>query len=131
MSDFSKYKVMELPRNVVVGHGVLPGIPENCTRLALPRSALLVADDITKKIAGLEIEALLSDAGYDVDIVCIKEADADTVTAIQNRAIEMKNAFLAGVGGGRPIERRDGARRGRERCLSQAGPVAQKGRLCS
>jgi len=104
MSDFSKYKVMELPRNVVVGHGVLPTIPESCTRLALPRSVLIVADDITKKIAGLEIEAALKDAGYNVDMVCIKEADAKTVTAIQNQAEEMGPAFLAGVGGGRPID---------------------------
>jgi glycerol-1-phosphate dehydrogenase [NAD(P)+] len=104
MSDFSKYKVMELPRNVVVGHGVIPSIPDNCTRLALPRTALIVADDITKKIAGNEIEAALKDAGYNVEMVCIREADADTVTTIQNRAVEIGPAFLAGVGGGRPID---------------------------
>jgi glycerol-1-phosphate dehydrogenase [NAD(P)+] len=104
MSDFSKYKVMELPRNVVVGHGVLSGIPESCAKLALPRSVLIVADDITKRIAGLEIEAALKDAGYNVEMVCIKEADAETVTAIQGQAVEMGTAFLAGVGGGRPID---------------------------
>jgi glycerol dehydrogenase-like iron-containing ADH family enzyme len=89
MSDFSKYKVMELPRNVVVGHGVIPSIPDNCTRLALPRTALIVADEITKKIAGLEIETALKDAGYNVEMICIKEADADTVTAIQGQAEEL------------------------------------------
>jgi glycerol-1-phosphate dehydrogenase [NAD(P)+] len=104
MSDFSKYKIMELPRNVVVGHGVLSGIPEICTKLALPHNALIVADDITKKIAGLEIEAALRDAGYNVDMVCIKEADADTVTSIQSQAEGGGPAFLAGVGGGRPID---------------------------
>ena len=104
MSDFSKYKIMELPRNVVVGHDVLSGIPENCARLGLPRSVLIVADEITKKIAGLEIETLLKVAGFNVEMVCIKEADADTVTAVQNQAEEMKNVFLAGIGGGRPID---------------------------
>ncbi len=104
MSDFSKYKKMELPRTVVVGHGVLPSIPENCAGLGLPKSALIIADDITMKIAGDEIAALLKDAGYSVDSVSIREADSDTVSTVQEIASGMGPVFLAGVGGGRPID---------------------------
>ena len=104
MSDFSKYRVMELPRNVVVGHGVLPGIPKDCKRLGLPKSALLVVDEVTKKIAGLEIEGYLQDAGYDVDMFIIKEADSETIESVQNQALENYAGFLLGIGGGRPID---------------------------
>ncbi len=104
MSDFSKYKTMELPRIVVVGHDVLPSIPENCLRLGLPASALIVADDVTRKIAGKEIAQLLGESGYNVETKVIKGADAGTVASVQELADEIGPAFLAGVGGGRPID---------------------------
>jgi len=104
MSDFKKYSIIELPRNVVVGHGVLPGIPKDCKRLGLPKSALLVADEVTKKIAGIEIEGYLQDAGYDVDLITINEADADTIESVEMIARENNTGFLLGIGGGRPID---------------------------
>lgn len=104
MSDFSKYSVIELPRNVVVGHGVLAGIPRDCGRLCLPKSALLVADEVTREIAGLEVEGYLQDAGYDTDMIIIKEADAETIQAVEMLARENDAGFLLGIGGGRPID---------------------------
>ena len=104
MSDFSKYRVMELPRNVIIGHGVLPGIPKDCKRLGLPKSALLVVDEVTKKIAGIEIEGYLQDAGFDVDMVSIGEADAETIAEVEEQAKENHTGFLLGIGGGRPID---------------------------
>jgi len=104
MSDFSKYSIIELPRNVVVGHGVLSGIPRDCKRLGLPKSALLVVDEVTRKIAGLEIEGYLQDAGYETDMVIMKEADAETIQTVEELANENKVGFLLGIGGGRPID---------------------------
>jgi glycerol-1-phosphate dehydrogenase [NAD(P)+] len=104
MSDFSKYKVMELPRCVVVGHGVLPSIPETCARLGMPDTALLVADEVTRHIAGRDIEQLLQDAGFETETLCIKEADSGTIDRVQEKAREMGDTFLAGIGGGRPID---------------------------
>jgi len=104
MQEFSKYKTMELPRAVVVGHGVLPSIPETCGRIGLPKSVLIVADKVTKGIAGDEISRILADAGYSVDAVMVSEADADTVGTVQELAAGMGHVFLAGVGGGRPID---------------------------
>ncbi len=104
MSGFSKFSVIELPRNVVVGHGVLPGIPRDCERLGLPNSALIVADEVTREIAGLEIEGYLQDAGHDVEMVTIKEADSETIDMVGDLAREHNSGFLIGVGGGRPID---------------------------
>lgn len=104
MPDFSKYKVMELPRSVVVGHGVLPAIPENCIRLGLPDTALLVSDEVTRRIAGRDIEKLLADEGFEVESVTVAEADSETIGSVQEKALELGDVFLAGIGGGRPID---------------------------
>ncbi len=104
MSNFSKSKVMELPRNVVVGHEVLDEIPNVCDRLGLPNKGLIIADEITKKIAGNKVQEFLQDAKYDVNIVDIKGADDSTVKTVEELAKEMGAGFLLGVGGGRPID---------------------------
>ena len=104
MAEFSKYKIMELPRNVVAGHGVLPGIPEHCARLGLPKSVLVVADEVTRKIAAQGILDSFKEKGFKADIVCIKEADSETISHIQELAGALGHVFLAGVGGGRPID---------------------------
>ncbi len=104
MSDFSKYKITELPRNVVAGHGVLPGIPEHCIRLGLPGSVLIVADEVTRKIAAQSILDSFKENGFEADIICITEADSETVSTVQEIASGIGDVFLAGVGGGRPID---------------------------
>ncbi|MCK5397133.1 MAG: NAD(P)-dependent glycerol-1-phosphate dehydrogenase, partial [Thermoplasmata archaeon] len=69
-----------------------------------PKSALLVVDEVTKKIAGIEIEGYLQDAGFDVDMVSIGEADAETIAEVEEQAKENHTGFLLGIGGGRPID---------------------------
>ncbi|MFO7618092.1 MAG: NAD(P)-dependent glycerol-1-phosphate dehydrogenase [Thermoplasmata archaeon] len=104
MSEFSKYKITELPRNVVAGHDVLPGIPEHCLRLGLPKSVLIVADEVTRKIAAQAILDSFLEKGFEADIICIREADSETVSTVQEIAGGLGHLFLAGVGGGRPID---------------------------
>ncbi len=104
MSEFNKYKITELPRNVVAGHDVLPGIPEHCARLGLPDSVLIVADEVTRKIAAQGILDSFKDKGFDADIICITEADSETVSTVREIASGLGDVFLAGVGGGRPID---------------------------
>ena len=104
MTEFEKFSVIELPRNVVVGHDVLKGIPKDCDRLGLPKSVLLVVDEVTKDIAGLEVEGYLQDAGFDNDMVTIKEADWETIETVGDMAREIEAGFLMGIGGGRPID---------------------------
>lgn len=104
MSDFNKYSIIELPRSVIIGHGVLSGIPKDCERLGLAKSAFLVVDEVTKEIAGLEIEGYLQDAGYDTDMVTVKEADSETIETVEELAREFNAGFIMGIGGGRPID---------------------------
>jgi glycerol-1-phosphate dehydrogenase [NAD(P)+] len=104
MGDFNKSKAMELPRLVIVGHDVLGEVPQACKRLGLRGTALLVADEMTKGIAGNAVQEFLQNAGYDTDVTLIKSADGDTVNTVEKMATEMDVGFLLGVGGGRPID---------------------------
>ena len=104
MTEFSKSKVMELPRNVVMGHDALPEVPAICKGLGLPGAGLVVSDEITKEIAGNEVMGHLQDAGYDMDIITIKHADDETVRMVGEFVKESNAGFLLGVGGGRPID---------------------------
>jgi glycerol-1-phosphate dehydrogenase [NAD(P)+] len=104
MSDFSKSKMMELPRNVVVGHGVLPGIPDVCDRLGLHRTGLIIVDKLTKDIAGDDVREHLQSSGYECETLTMQHADDKTVETVEELAREVRAGFLLGVGGGRPID---------------------------
>ncbi len=102
--SFSKSKSMELPRKVVIGHDALLQVVEVCDDLNLGKTALIVVDENTKKIAGDAVRDLLADGGYSVHDVVINEADMHSIEDVEKAAIEVKAGFLLGVGGGRPID---------------------------
>lgn len=104
MSDFDKNKMMELPRKVVVGHDALDELPGVCRGLKLPPSALMVADEMTMRIAGRRVADMLEDEGTSVDHILISKADGDTVNTVGSMITEEKAGFVMGVGGGQPID---------------------------
>lgn len=101
---FSKTKSMELPRKVVIGHDALLEVEKVCDSLKLGKTALVVVDETTKKVAGDAVVDLLSDGGYSVDDVVINEADMKTIDEVKSASLENGTSFLLGVGGGRPID---------------------------
>lgn len=102
--NFSKTKSMELPRKVVIGHDALLEVEKVCDSLKLGKTALVVVDETTKKIAGDAVTGLLSDGGYTVEDFMIKEADRATIEEVKGVSLENGVSFLLGVGGGRPID---------------------------
>lgn len=101
---FSKQKMMELPRSIAVGHGVLDSLGEICLKTGLGRRALIVDDAITEDIAGKRVEKILKDSGFDVLKFEISEADMENVDRVAEYARKKGAAFMLGVGGGRPID---------------------------
>jgi glycerol-1-phosphate dehydrogenase [NAD(P)+] len=104
MDDFSKFKVMELPRSVVVGHDALQETARTCKALGLSGKAVVVCDAVTAKIAGDGVVQLLSDAGFGPQKVEISEANDDEIRRVMALAKESGARFMLGVGGGRPID---------------------------
>ncbi|MFQ6060496.1 MAG: NAD(P)-dependent glycerol-1-phosphate dehydrogenase [Thermoplasmata archaeon] len=101
---FSKSKSMELPRKVVIGHDALLEVEKVCDSLKLGKTALLVVDETTKKVAGDAVMDILSDGGYSVQDIVINEADRATIEKVKAAGLENGTSFLLGVGGGRPID---------------------------
>ncbi|WP_424003181.1 NAD(P)-dependent glycerol-1-phosphate dehydrogenase [Haloarcula salina] len=101
---FEKTTWIRLPRNVVVGHGVLDQTIEAVSELHLTGRPLVVSSPTPHQVAGSRVVAQFEDAGYDPDEVVIEEASFDAVQRVIEYAEESDAGFLLGVGGGKAID---------------------------
>ena len=102
--EFSKRKLMELPRTVAVGHGVIEDVGRICERTGLKGRVLIVEDKITEKVAGRKVESILKEWDFQVYKHHISEADMETVKTVKHIANIKRSDFIMGIGGGRPID---------------------------
>lgn len=99
-----KNKWMQLPRTVVVGHGVISDTGKVCKDLKLNGSALIVAGGSTLKAAGKTVAVSLEDSGFDVNVAIVESPDLGEVKKVERTVSETKTSFLLGVGGGKSID---------------------------
>ncbi len=99
-----KNKWMQLPRTVVVGHGVINDTGRVCKDLKLDGSALIVAGSTTLKAAGKTVAVSLEDSGFDINVGVVEKPAMDEVNKVEKIAGEVKAKFLLGVGGGKSID---------------------------
>lgn len=104
MESFSKSKIMELPRHVVVGHGALEEIGRVCKELNLRAPGVIVADKTTKQIAGERVAEYMQEADIPCEFEIIEHASTDEVQRVNERIAKENQGFVMGVGGGRPID---------------------------
>ena len=115
MERFTKFKTMIFPREVLVGHDTSDEIQGMCQRVTNGNNALVVVDKNTKKISGLHIEKILSNAGYDVEMITISPPLISTnipavwptikdVDYVMKEARKNHTDFFLGVGGGSVID---------------------------
>ncbi|HPS89117.1 MAG TPA: NAD(P)-dependent glycerol-1-phosphate dehydrogenase, partial [Methanosarcina vacuolata] len=98
-------KWMQLPRDVLVGHGVLEEIGDVCRDLKLKGNALIVTGSTTKNIAGKRVGNLLESAGCcSAETVLTCKATKEEVEKVMEKALEVEATFLLGVGSGRSID---------------------------
>lgn len=99
------YKWMQLPRNILVGSGVLSGIPDICHDLGLDSiPCLVVTGPTTKSIAGSHVHDIMVDEGFDCDISTVSSVDHQTIDDVMAYAQEIGAKLLLGVGGGGAID---------------------------
>lgn len=99
-----KNKWMQLPRNVVVGHGVINDTGKVCKDLKLNGNALIVAGGTTFKAAGKTAAVSLEDSGFNVNFAKVENPTLDEVNKVEKVSKEVKAEFLLGVGGGKSID---------------------------
>ncbi len=104
METFGKVKWMHLPRDVLIGHGVLEKIDTVCKHLEVGKRALIVTGIHTRKIAGESVLEILSDAGYEINLIEVSSINGEKIEGVKKMAAEGKAEFMLGVGGGRIID---------------------------
>jgi glycerol-1-phosphate dehydrogenase [NAD(P)+] len=95
---------MQLPREVIVGKGILPRVTEVAQRLGLTGSALIIAGPKSCEVAGDRVRDLLEQAGMNVDTLLVKTVTSQDILTVEEKIKEWKPRVLIGVGGGTKID---------------------------
>jgi glycerol-1-phosphate dehydrogenase [NAD(P)+] len=101
---FDKSTWIRLPRNVLVGHGVLDRTVEAVDELYLDGRPLIVTSPTPDGIAGDRLREQFRAAGYDPATVVVEEARFETIQRVIDRVDQEDAGFLVGLGGGKPID---------------------------
>ena len=102
MGDFSKVKAVEMPRDVVAGHGVIEDVRGMCERLHFRGAGTIITGGRTAEVAGKRVMDLME--GYDLDMCRVGDATQENVDLICRRAMESGSSFILAVGGGSKID---------------------------
>ncbi|MCK4482293.1 NAD(P)-dependent glycerol-1-phosphate dehydrogenase [Candidatus Bathyarchaeota archaeon] len=95
---------MQLPREVIVGNGVIERVGEVSRRLGFTKSALIVAGSKTCDIAGKKVRALLEEEGVRVDTLLVESATIKDARTVEDKIEALKPQVVFGVGGGTKID---------------------------
>lgn len=101
---FDKTTWIRLPRNVVVGHGVLSQTTDAIAELHLAGRPLVVTSPTAREVAGERVVADFADEGTEPATVVVERASFTAVERVIETAREAEAGFLVGVGGGKPID---------------------------
>ena len=142
--DFTKVKDVRLPRDLIIGHAVLPRVTDVCKDLISGKEAMIITGRDTYKAAGKEVESILSDDKFNVNVLHVSDATLDNVDKAVEEAKASKAKILLSIGGGSKIDigkmvsqklsvplisiptsaSHDGIASGRASLKSDAGPVS-------
>ncbi|MFB6133688.1 MAG: NAD(P)-dependent glycerol-1-phosphate dehydrogenase [Halanaeroarchaeum sp.] len=101
---FDKSTWIRLPRNVVVGHGVIEDAASVVDDTHLTGRPLLVTSPTPKRVAADPLFEQFEAAGYDPAITTVEDANFESVESVLDAASAHDARFLVGVGGGKAID---------------------------
>ena len=101
---FEKSTWIRLPRNVLVGHGVIDQTADAIGDVHLSGRPLVVTSPTPKEVAGDRLYDQFVDRGDDPAIVTVESATFDSVQRVIDAAAETGAGYLVGVGGGKAID---------------------------
>ena len=91
---------MQLPREIIVGNGVLNRVIEIIHRLNLTGDALIISGTKSYAVAGKEVYDLLEQAGMNPHRVLVESTTMKGITLIEEQLANLKPQILLGIGGG-------------------------------
>jgi len=95
---------MQLPREVIVGNGVLNRITEVTKRLNLKETALIISGTKSYEIAGKKVYDLLEQAGMNPHGLLVETTTPKDLETIEKQITNLKPQILIGIGGGTIID---------------------------
>lgn len=95
---------MQLPREVIVGNGVLNRVIEVTQRLNLKGVALIISGTRSYEVAGKQVYDLLEQAGMDPYALLVETITMKDIALIEDQIKILKPQALFGVGGGTIID---------------------------
>ncbi|WP_276254578.1 NAD(P)-dependent glycerol-1-phosphate dehydrogenase [Halomontanus rarus] len=101
---FEKSTWIRLPRNVVVGHGVLERAIDVIDDLHLQGRPLFVTSPTPRRLAADPFAAQFEARGIDPAMVTVETASFDAVETVIETAEAEEVAYLVGIGGGKAID---------------------------
>ena len=105
MSDvkLNQFHRIDLPRIVLVGDNMINQLSSICKELDC-KSALIVTGKTTQKIAGRQVESLLTSNDIETCTVLVSNATLETVDAVKLEVEKFGADVVLGIGGGRNID---------------------------
>ncbi|HET7324903.1 MAG TPA: NAD(P)-dependent glycerol-1-phosphate dehydrogenase [Halococcus sp.] len=101
---FDKSSWIRLPRNVVVGHGVLSETTDAIAELHLTGHPLIVTSPTAQTVAAERVSDGFASLGTEPVTVVVERASFGEVERVTETARTKETGFLVGVGGGKPID---------------------------
>src|SRR5260370_36287648 len=95
---------MQLPREVIVGEGVIERVGEVCSRLGFTGTALIVSGPVTDPLVGERVAKSTARAGFAVDHAIVKEASPSVLADVLEKIRKSKAKLVLAVGGGKDID---------------------------
>ena len=99
--DFTKVKMVEMPRNIVAGHDVLGSVREMCEGIHTGRTGTVITGTRTMDAAAREVLSYMD--GYDMDVCTVGEASFENAQKAEDQIREFGSSFILAVGGGSKI----------------------------
>src|SRR6056297_802619 len=97
---FEKSTWIKLPRNVVVGHGVVDEIGETITDLHLTGEPLIITSPTPNELAGDRVRAQVPESST----IIVETASFESIERVIETAQAEEADYLIGLGGGKPID---------------------------
>ena len=101
MSKRNGVHVIDLPKKIVVGEGVLEGLDNYLKELGVKGPVLVVTGPIVRKLAD---ERVLPKLSFKYDVVEVSRADIVSVQKVVEFAKKLSPSFIVGFGGGTAID---------------------------
>ncbi|MCG3107905.1 Glycerol-1-phosphate dehydrogenase [NAD(P)+] [Metallosphaera sp. J1] len=95
--------IIELPKKVYVGNGILSKLRDYLFQLSVSEPVLVVTGPNVRKIVIDEIAKGLNELGM-IEFVEVMDSSVDEVNRVEEKAKELNPRFVLGIGGGKTID---------------------------